>query len=59
MSKSARERLAGFWNAWFHRWEIERARALAATATEEEAQAELGRLERERDQRLAAWRWSQ
>ena len=55
-SSAARVRLAGFWNAWFRPEEIERARALAETATEEECQAELDRLDTERDRRLDYWR---
>ena len=55
-TSTACERLAGFWNAWFNAREIEQAHALALTATEEECQAELDRLERERDARLERWR---
>lgn len=42
---TARERLARFANSWFYRHEIEKAHALAQTASEEECQAELDRLE--------------
>jgi hypothetical protein len=57
--RTARDRLAGFWNAWFYPHEIEKAHALAETAMEEECQAELDRLHKQRDSRLEHWRWSQ
>lgn len=56
---SAQEQLAVFWNAWFYKHEIEKARAFAADHSEDECRVELDRLWATRDSRLEAWRYTQ
>lgn len=55
----AKKRLAGFWNAWFSKSEIDAAHRMAETATEDECRIELARLEKERNARLERWRMTQ
>ena len=56
---SAKASLAGFWNGWFYKWEIDKARAFAGDHSEDECRAELARLDKVRDGRIQQWRYSQ
>jgi hypothetical protein len=54
-----REILGFVKNGWLYDHEIEKARELSATGTDEECSDYLTRLRRAADRRLGMWRWSQ
>ncbi len=55
----ARTALAGIQNTWLYHREMDAARKLAESGTDDECRRELDRLERLCKSRLEAWRWSQ
>lgn len=57
--RSDREILSFVTNSWLYPHEIDKAREVAKTGTDEECSAYLEQLRKEANGRLEQWRWSQ